>query len=58
MIIIVHVEGPYVTWKGQVRFVDQPNTFNIENNEIGVLLDLSSHEICSQEEIQSIIDNH
>ena len=48
MITIVHFEGAHVTWKGQVRFVmsvDQPNTINIENSEVGVLLELSSHEL-------------
>ena len=61
MITTIHFEGAHVTWKGQVRFVrfvDQPNTSNIENNKIGVLLELSSHGLYSQEEIQSIIDNH
>ena len=53
----VHFERTYVTWKGQVKFVDQPNTVNIENNEIS-LLGLSALELYPQEEIQSIIDNH
>ena len=55
MITIVHFWGAYVIWKGQVRFVrfgDQPNTINIENSEIGVLLELPSLEFHSQEEIQ------
>ena len=50
MITTVHFEGGYVAWKGQVmflRFMDQPNTINIENSEIGVLLDVSSHELYS-----------
>ena len=54
MITIVHFWGAYVIWKGQVRFVrfgDQPNTINIENSEIGVLLELPSLEFHSQEEI-------
>jgi hypothetical protein len=37
-------EGAYAIWKGQMRFVrfmDQPNIVNIENSEIGVLLELS-----------------
>ena len=38
--------------------MDQPNTINIENSKIGVLLELSSHELYSQEEIHNIIDNH
>ena len=38
--------------------ITQPNTHNIKNREIGVLLELSSRELYSQEEIQSIIDNH
>ena len=41
MITIVQYEGPYVAWKGQVRFLmfmDQPNTINIEKSEIRVLL--------------------
>ena len=51
MITTVHVEGAYVTWKGEVRFlkfVDQPNTINIENSDIKMLLELSSHEFYSQ----------
>lgn len=38
----------------------QPNlTQNyIENREIGMLLELSSQELCYQEEIRSVIDNH
>ena len=35
MITSVHVEGAYVTWKGEVRFlrfVDEPNTINIKNS--------------------------
>jgi hypothetical protein len=58
---IAHVEGAFVTWKDQVRFVkfvDQPDTVNIANSEIGVLLELSSQEVCSQQKIQSIIGNH
>jgi hypothetical protein len=58
---IAHIEGAFVTWKDQVRFVkfvDQPDTVNIANNEIGVLLELSSQEVCSQQKIQSIIGNH
>ena len=57
MITTVHFEGTYVTWMGQVRFVDQPNTINIEKGKIEVLLELSSHELYSQEEVQCIIDN-
>ena len=57
MMTTVHFERTYVTWKGQVKFVDQPNTVNIENNEIS-LLGLSALELYPQEEIQSIIDNH
>ena len=38
--------------------ITQPNTHNIKNREIGVLKELSSRELYSQEEIQSIIDNH
>ena len=52
MINIVHFEGDYVTRKGHgmfLRFMDQPNTINIENSKIGVLLELSSHELYSQE---------
>lgn len=44
MITTVHFEGAYITWKGQVRFLkfmDQSNTVNIKNNEIGVLSKLS-----------------
>ena len=37
--------------KGQARFKDQHNTINIENSEIKVLLELSSHKLYSQEEI-------
>jgi hypothetical protein len=47
--------------EGQVRFVrfmDQPNTINIENSEIGVPLEWSSCELYSQEGIQIIIENH
>jgi hypothetical protein len=60
MITTVHFAGVNGTWKGQVRFfrfMDQPNTINIENNKIGVLLEMSSHELYSQG-IRSIIDNH
>ena len=60
MINTVHFEGAYVTWKSQVkflRFVDQHNTINIENSEIGVLLEVSSFELYPQKDIQSIIDN-
>ena len=55
MITTIHCEGAYVTWKGQVRFVryvDNPNTINIKNSEIGMLFELPSHELGSQEEIQ------
>jgi hypothetical protein len=48
MITTIHFEGAYVTWKGQVRFLrfmGQPNTINIKNIEIGVLLELSPHEL-------------
>ena len=41
-----------------LRFVDQPNAINIENSEIGVLLELSSRELYSYEEIHSMVDNH
>ena len=41
-----------------LRFTDQPNTINIEHSEIGVLLELSSRELYSQEGIQSTIKNH
>jgi hypothetical protein len=61
MITTFHFEGAYATWKGQARFlifVDQPNTINIEKSKIGVLLELSSRELYSYEEIHSIIDNH
>ena len=61
MIATVHFEGPYVTWKSLVRFlmfVDKPKTTNIEKSEIGVLLELSLDALYSQEEIQSIIDDH
>ena len=61
MITTIHFEGVYVTWKGQVRFlrfVDQPNTINIENIESGVFLELSSHKPYSHKEIHNIIDNH
>jgi hypothetical protein len=61
MISVGHFEDAYVTWKGQVRFmrfVDQPNTIIIENGEVGVLLKLSSLELYSQKEVQSIIDDH
>ena len=61
MISVVHFEGTYVTWKGLVRFMrfmDQPNIVNIENSEIGVLSELSIHELYSQKEIQSILGNH
>jgi hypothetical protein len=57
MITIVHFERTYVTWKDQVRFVNQPNTINIENSKIGLPLELSSLELYPQEEIQSIIHN-
>jgi hypothetical protein len=58
MITTVHFEGAYVTWEGQLRFMGQPNTSNIKNNKIGVLLELSSHEHYSNEDIHSNIDNH
>lgn len=61
MITIVQFQGTYVTWMGQVRFVgfvDQPNTINTEKGKIGVPLEMSSHELYSQEAIQHIIDNH
>jgi hypothetical protein len=61
MISVGHFEDAYVTWKGQVRFMrfmNQPNIVNIEHSEIGVLSELSIHELYSQEEIQSIVDNH
>ena len=38
--------------------MDQPNAINIENSEIGVLLELSSRELYSYKEIHSIVDNH
>ena len=41
MINTIHFEWAYVTWKGQTRF------FNIKNSKIGVLLELSSHELYS-----------
>ena len=34
-----------------ITSLSPPNTNNIENGEIGVLLELSSHELYSQEEI-------
>ena len=61
MIVTIHFVRAYVTWKGQVRFLrfmGQPTTINIENSEIGVLLELSRHELYTQEEIQRIVDNH
>ena len=47
MITTVHFEGAYATWKGQVRFMDQPNIVNIKNSGIEVFLDLSSQELHS-----------
>ena len=41
MIIVVHFEGVYATWKSQVRYVDQPITINIENNKIIVFLEVT-----------------
>jgi hypothetical protein len=61
MIITIHVEGAYVTWKSRVRFMrfmDQPNTNNIKNSNIGVPLEFPSPEFYSQEENQSVVDNH
>ena len=55
MVNIVHLRDP---WKDQVRFVGQPTTVNEVNNHIEVLLEISSLELYSQEEIQRIIDNH
>ena len=41
MITTVHFEGACVTWMGQVRFVDQPSTINIENIETRLIVSLT-----------------
>lgn len=47
VIIIVHFEGAYVTGKGQVKFMDQPNNNN-NNNKIKCFFKISTIALSSK----------
>ena len=56
---MVHNKASDLAWRNKtIILLTQPNTSNIKNSKVGVLLKSSLHELYYQEKIDSIIDNH